>query len=247
MRSTYLVAISLGLLLAALAHAQTPRPGTGQTPMPPQVPPPNTAHAQQRAGQTNLVPTMTFQRTGVPGALSLSTEQLNRLNEVTQGLQNRYRDEFGRLNSLREAERNQRALELQQQFRNDWMAEARNVFNEQQLNRYRQLHWQSLGFDAFSDAQVGLQLNLSDAQVRQLREASAWSQQQLLGIGQQAATNRADALRLYRAYQLEWQNRLNGVLNEQQQRAWGQMIGTPFEFTPPFLSDGTTFRTSPQP
>jgi len=171
----------------------------------------------------------------VSRSLNLTNLQTERLNRMTQQLQDHYRTELSSLGNLTPQERAARTQLMLQQYNNGWMTGARNVFNEQQQSRYRQLELQSGGFTAFTDAQVQRQLSLTNSQLQQLSAANQWNQQQLQNINRQAASDPNKGLVLYRDYQAQRQTRLNGVLTAQQQQLWQGMVGDPHNFPPSFL------------
>jgi len=112
--------------------------------------------------------------------------------------------------------------------------------NDQQMSRYRQLDLQNRGFNAFMDSDVQKRLNLTPEQMRGIRDATEWSQQQMQDINRAGARDRDEGSRMYQTYQREFQQRLNKILNQDQQKTWRGMTGEPYQFRPSF---GTTGRT----
>jgi len=163
-------------------------------------------------------------------SLNLTQNQTTRLNEMTTGLQNRYQEDFQKFDTLPQDRRTQ----LLQRYNADWMKSAGDIFNEQEMNRYRQLNYQYQGFDAFNDPDLQKRLNLTDEQRKQLNDARQWNQQQWQDIQRRGADDRDAGTRLYRDYWKERGQRLNKILTEEQRRTWGQITGNPFTFQPNF-------------
>jgi hypothetical protein len=181
-------------------------------------------------------PPAVYQMQGVPQALNLSQQQINSLNQLSGRLQGTYRDRYGKLSSVAEADRNTRLRELNQQYQADWMTGARDIFHPPQLSRYQQLQLQQGGFNSLTNADVQRQLRLTGDQQRRLQDAANWSAQQLRDISSLGATDRDKAMRLYQDYQRQYQDRLNQLLTPEQQRTWNAMIGQPYTFQPNFGS-----------
>jgi hypothetical protein len=214
-----LLVLALGLLLSAPVWGQTQ--------------PPSAQPAQPSLGQAGPYPVALYRMDNVSRALNLSQLQTERLNQLSQQIQERYRNDLNNVNALTgltPQERAARLEQLTQQYNGAWLTGAQNVLSEAQLGRYRQLGLQIGGFHAFTDLQVKRQLNLTNMQVQQLNAARQWSQQQVQNIATQAALNPNQAAGLYRDYLAQSQTRLNGILTPEQQRMWQGMIGEPFSF-----------------
>lgn len=180
----------------------------------------------------------------VARSLTLTPEQVNRLNQLSQQLQGRYGTDFNSISNLSPAERSRRILELQQRFGNEWMTGARDIFNDQQLNRYRQLDLQFRGFSAFADPAIRQRLNLTDAQMQQVQQAQDWARQQMQALTRQGL-DQASRDNLYRNYVTEYRDRINQILTPEQRQTWTQLSGEPFNFRSGFggamdIGSGTT-------
>src|SRR5262249_52951257 len=157
-----------------------------------------------------------FRSIDVSRSLSLTPDQVNRLNQLNTQTQSSFQADWNRLTAMNDAERVARAQQLNGQFNSAFLNGAQNVFNNQQLARYRQLQLQSLGFGAFFDPAVQRQLNLTPDQLQRLNTDMTWSQIQLRLIG--TMTDRAAADRAFQTYQTQYATRLNQFLTPQQQQ-----------------------------
>jgi hypothetical protein len=158
---------------------------------------------------------------------------------MTDKLQARYQVEFDKLGSLTEAQRAARTQELNRQFLVDWSSGAKSLMDSRQMSRYQQLQLQYSRFNSFTDPAVQKQLNLTTDQQARLREANAWSEDQIRSILQTGATDRDRGLRMYDTFNQAYQERLNGILSRDQQQVWQGVIGEPFAFQPQFPSTPT--------
>jgi hypothetical protein len=171
-----------------------------------------------------------YSRPDVTRSLELTDRQLGQLNTMTQTVQSRFQDRFGQLRDMTEAQRAARALELNRAFATDWMAGARDVFNEAQLNRYQQLQLQYGGFSSFTSPDVQRRLQLTDLQIKALPDSIKWNDAEMRGV--LAAPDQVLANKLYGDYLQEAQERLAQWLTPEQMRTWKDMTGSRFEFLP---------------
>jgi hypothetical protein len=193
-----------------------------------------TAPPRQTPTQTNLYPPTLYQMNDVSKTLKLNQEQINSLNKVTGQVQTQYRDDYNKLSTLNEAERFERAQELNRKYYSDWNKGARDVFNDTQRTRYQQFNYQYGGFNSFYDPDVQKQLNLTPEQVKDLREHSDWSNKQWEEIHRMGATDPTKGIELYGDYWKQRQERFNKYLTPEQQKAWSGMTGDPYRFQPSF-------------
>jgi hypothetical protein len=228
MRFPYALAVAGGLVLPTAILAQTTPPPT-----------PTPAQAQAPAGQaqpaqTNLYPTPLYRMNDVSKSLNLTQDQINSLNKLTDQTQAQYRDSYSKLNTLNGADRAARAQELNQQYYGEWNRGAQNVLNENQRLRYQQLNYQYGGFNALTEPDVQKRLNLTPAQVKDLRANGDWSNEQLQAINRLEATNPTKAAQMYSDYWKQRQERFDKYLTPEQQKAWRDMTGEPYAFQPNF-------------
>jgi hypothetical protein len=248
------------IVFATGLYAQTPGPTTGGTappggpttggtapgrPMvifPTDTTRPTAGGVGTAATPTVMFPSLAIQANGVPKALDLTDRQQAQLNTMTQQLQTRFQAQYDRLARLPAADQAQRLDQLNREFSTAWLDGARGVFNPNQLTRYQQLQLQYGGFASLTDPVAQKALNLTDAQMAQLRQDLTWSQQQQAAIRQQALTDQARAVQMFNTFNTDAQTRMNQLLNANQQQAWTQLTGTPFAFQPTFPTapTGTT-------
>lgn len=183
---------------------------------------------------TNLYPYSVYQMPDVSKSLNLSQDQLTRLNKLTEQTRAAYRDDYGKLGTLNDADRFTRMQELNQRYYTDWNKGARDIFNDTQRTRYQQLGYQYGGFNALYDPAVQKRLNLTPEQVKNLRDQYDWSNRQLADINRVGATDATKGAQMYRDYRTARQERMNRFLTAQQQKAWNEMVGDPYTFQPNF-------------
>ena len=215
------------LALATSADAQTQPPA--QTPTQPQVQP-----GQARPVQTNVYPPALYQMNDVSKTLNLSREQIDSLNKVTGQVQAQYRDDYNKLGTLNEAERFERAQELNRKYYSDWNKGARDIFKEDQRMRYQQFNYQYGGFNSFYDPEVQKRLNLTERQIKDLSEHSDWSNKQWEEIQRMGTTDPTKATQSFNEYWKQREERFGKYFTPEQQKVWSGMIGDPYKFQPTF-------------
>jgi hypothetical protein len=191
------------------------------------------APAQPPPAQTYPYPPSLYQSPDVAKSMRLTAEQVNKLNQISELAQTRFRTNYDKLT---EEERTRQIQALNREYTADWSRGARDVFNDDQMARYRQLHLQYGGFNSLTDPEVDKRLKLTDQQRINLREYMEWSDKQFQDINKVGATDRDKGTTLYRDYQKEYQGRFNKLLTQDQQKAWREMTGEPYNFAPAFVA-----------
>jgi hypothetical protein len=220
----FTIALGLSVTLAAGAFGQVPPPTTTTPP----------GVAQVQSPQLFTVPAPLYRQDDIGRALSLSADQINRLNQVTAQTEAQFRDRYNAINTMRDAERLTRYRDLTREYLTDWNRNAQGVFNDAQRARYQQLYYQYGGFDALYDPAVQRQLSLTPAQIQALNDQANWSYQQQQLITEAARADATRAAQQYRDYWQQRQQRFNTYLTPQQQRAWTELTGEPYQFQPYF-------------
>src|SRR5262245_6597309 len=134
------------------------------------------AFAQRTAPPTSQVPPSSpfdsplYRSPEVARALDLKKDQIDRLNQMTDRLQKRYRDEIDRVGRLDPQAGNARRRELMRTYTEEWNRAAGDIFTEKQQIRSRQLELQARGLDVFTDPTVQRRLDLTDEQRSKLAD-----------------------------------------------------------------------------
>jgi Spy/CpxP family protein refolding chaperone len=183
-------------------------------------------------GQSSF-PSPLYRQDDVARSLNLTADQLSRLNRATDDLQSRYRSDFDRLGSLSDRERAARSADLMRRYGTDWSKATSDIFNDQQRSRYGQLDLQYRGIGAFSDPELQRRMNLTDQQIAQMRDLDTWSLERMREFPERMRTSQDRGAQAWSDYRRQGQERLNKILTPEQQRAWSQITGEPYNFRPP--------------
>ncbi len=142
----------------ALAQVQPPTPPART---PPIVPPSNNS-----APRPVMPPTPLYRMNDISKSMNLTADQIANLNRVTTQAADQFTTNAGNINTLGDADRFTRINDLNNQYHTAWFKGARDIFNDNQFRRYRQLNYQYGGFNTFYDPEVQKQLNLTADQVQ---------------------------------------------------------------------------------
>lgn len=183
---------------------------------------------------TNPYPPALYQMPDVGKSLNLTQDQITRLNKLTEQTQAAYRDDYGKLGTLADADRFTRTQELNRRYYADWAKGAGDIFNDTQRSRYQQLNYQYGGFGSLYDPDVQKRLNLTADQQKALREQWDWSNQQLQDINRTGAADATKGAQMYNDYWKARQGRFDKFLTADQRKAWSEMTGDPYAFQPSF-------------
>ena len=240
----YPIGLATSLALVTLAGGQTPPPGVSPGTTPPNsgtqtqpIVPKPTGGAKinpSPTGATNLYPPTLYRMNDVGKSLNLTQEQLTRVNAATDKVQQQYRDQFGSLSTLNDAERFARQQELNRLYAADWNKATADVFNADQRLRYQQLTQQYGGFNTLYDPEVQKRLNLTPEQVKNLRANVDWSTGQYTTLTAPGDVDAARRAAQYAEYRKQYEDRFNRLLTPEQQKTWREMTGEPYTFQPPF-------------
>jgi hypothetical protein len=128
--------------------------------------------------------------------------------------------------------------EQSKQITPEVMAALAKVLNEKQFKRFKQIHLQQQGNNAFKDTGVQKALNLSGEQTTSINTVLEESNKELAGLGGFGGgkgggkgggnAEKADKIRKEAA------EKINTVLNEKQRATWREMLGEELKITTGF-------------
>jgi len=179
-----------------------------------------------------------FSDPSIRQSLKLSDEQFNRLNRAYGEQYQRYSTG---LKGLGQNANDQQRSQLSSQFNQGFNQATNDVFTDQnQRNRWNQMYLQYQGYGAFDDPMVRQKLNLTDQQLQQLRQYGQEWNQQMGTLSNDFRTNPQQAGQRFNQMRQQMGTRINEVLNPEQERAWREMTGEPFNFSAGAYFHGTT-------
>jgi hypothetical protein len=175
-----------------------------------------------------------FSNQDIRQQLKFDEQQFNRLNKAYGESWNRYQQKMGELGkNLTPEQRTERMRNLERDFYNNFATTTNQYFTDPaQRERFNQLHWQYLGYNAFNDPQIQQKLNLTPEQRQKLDQFSREWHTQMNNFNRSYQTDREGTIKRFNEARQQAMDRLNDVLTKQQQQTWQQMVGDPYNFQP---------------
>jgi hypothetical protein len=104
----------------------------------------------------------------------------------------------------------------------------------EQIARLTQISYQTRGAMAFNDPEVAKKLSLTDAQTSEIKTIVEESGREVRQIFQDNQDDREAAMKKVAEHRKETLAKITAKLNDEQQKTWKEMLGSPFEikFTP---------------
>ena len=102
----------------------------------------------------------------------------------------------------------------------------------EQLTRLHQCSTQVRGAMAFADPEIAKKLNITDAQKGEIKTINEESAEQMREIGQGFQDDREGTMKKMAEHRKETLAKIVAKLNDEQQKTWKELIGSPFEYVP---------------
>jgi len=190
---------------------------------------------QQQGNWSSINQTPWFANQGIRQQLNLSGDQLNQLNKAYGQAYGSYQKGLNELggSKLSTTDRMQRQQELENNFYKNFSSNLDNVITDPEARqRFNQMSWQYRGYGAFNDPMVQQKLNLTPEQRQKLNEYYTDWTTHMNDLSGTFAKDSTAGGRQYEQMRKQYDERVNSVLNQQQQQAWRQMTGERYNFQP---------------
>ncbi len=170
-----------------------------------------------------------LQNEGVQKELKLDQDQLGKVKEAVQKVQEKNRDAFAKLRDLGQEERFEKTRELTRTISDQTLAALSSILKPEQTKRLKQIELQQGGTQAFNRPDVQTALNLTNEQKEKIKTINDDVAREMRGLFQggdfQQAREKMTSLRK------ESMERIQSVLSAEQKKTWKDMTGDPFEVT----------------
>lgn len=159
--------------------------------------------------------------------LKITEDQSGKLQSALNKVFEKYKGDFEKFQknppSPKDAEKTMRA------FQEDSEKAVAGVLDAKQLKRFRQIEWQINGVGALQDPDLQKEVKLTDEQKKKLEEIFRDSSQKFQQLQQRRETSQAK----YEAVRKEAEDKVNGMLSEEQKKNWKEAQGPKFEISRP--------------
>jgi Spy/CpxP family protein refolding chaperone len=207
MRTFLSTVVGLGLvaLLAAPATAQGQGRGFGMGGM---------------GGYATLLGNASVQK-----ELKLEDQQVEKAKDLAEKTRQEMRS---KLEGLDGQERFEKMREIGPQLNESALKSANEFLKPEQIARLKQISCQVRGAMAFNDAEIAKKLNLTDSQKTDIQQVIQDSRSQMPSR-EDFQNDREAATQKMREVGKATLAKVEGKLNDEQQKTWKEMLGAPFE------------------
>jgi Spy/CpxP family protein refolding chaperone len=174
-------------------------------------------------------PGMLLQNTGVQKELKLTDEQVQKIKDVTQKIQDKHKDDFAALAKVDQQERREKFQELFKVIGEETEKELAGVLKPEQSKRLKQISLQQRGSQALSDEEVQKTLKLTDDQKDKIKTLNEDAGKEMRELFQNAQGNFREAQEKVAALRKETMEKVVALLTDDQKKTWKEMTGEPFE------------------
>lgn len=202
--SRSVIAVTLALLLAIPAQAQRQQ------------------RQQQGAGGVAGL----LENESVQKELKMEKDQADKVKEAVAKVTDKHKDERAKLADLGREERRTETQKLNAIVNAEVMAAIGDILKPEQVKRLKQIELQQAGSRAFTRADVATALKLTDEQKEKIKTINEDAGKQLAELrqGGNAQNNREKIA----AVNKETTEKVQGVLTDDQKKAFKEMTGEPF-------------------
>jgi hypothetical protein len=130
---------------------------------------------------------------------------------------------------LDQEERRTKSAEMRKEMNESTLKAVAEFLKPEQVARLKQISYQTMGAMAFADPDIAKKLNITDAQKEEIKTINDESMATMREIGQGFQDDREGTMKKMAEHRKETLNKIVAKLNDEQQKTWKEMTGTPFE------------------
>ena len=161
--------------------------------------------------------------------LKLDDQQTEKAKEFADKAREKMSEVREQLQGLEGEERRTKMTEINKEMNESAMKAFGDFLKPEQIARLKQISAQQRGVGAFSDPEIAKKLNLTESQKSEIREINQDLMSQMGELRQQFSDDREAAMKKMAELRKEGLAKVTAKLNDEQQKAWKEMVGAPFE------------------
>jgi hypothetical protein len=161
--------------------------------------------------------------------LKLDDQQKEKAKELAEKNREKMQSARESLQGLEQDERRTKMQELTKEMNESTLKAVGAFMKPEQITRLKQISYQALGALAFADSEIASKLNLTDAQKGDIKTINDDAGSQMREIFQEAQNDREAAMKKMTELRKATLDKVVAKLNDEQQKAWKELIGSPFE------------------
>jgi hypothetical protein len=174
---------------------------------------------------------MLLANSGVQKELKLDDQQAEKSKELAEKTREKMQEVRESLQGLEGEERRTKQQEIFREMNESTLKAVGAFLKPEQITRLKQISYQQRGAQAFSDPEVAKKLNLTDNQKSDIQTIIEESRSELPSR-EDFQNDREAAMKKAQEVNKETLTKAAGKLNDEQQKTWKELIGSPFEFKP---------------
>jgi hypothetical protein len=161
--------------------------------------------------------------------LKLDDKQVEKAKELAQENMKKFtaaREEF---QGLDQEERRAKMQALGKEINEATTKAIGEFLKPEQITRLHQISYQTRGYNAFTDPEVAKKLSFTDSQKSEIQAIVEEAGREGRQIFQDNQDDREAAMKKIAEHRKETLAKVTAKLNDEQQKTWKEMIGSPFE------------------
>jgi Spy/CpxP family protein refolding chaperone len=171
---------------------------------------------------------------GVQKELKLEAQQIDKAKELAEKMSEKMREARESLQGLDQDEQRTKRQEINREINGTTLKAVGEFLKPDQVTRLKQISYQVRGIQAFDDPEVQKKLNLTDSQKSDIQTIAQESRDGFRGLfsQDQSQEEREAAMKKFAELRKEALTKAEAKLNDEQQKTWKELIGSPFEYRP---------------
>jgi hypothetical protein len=161
--------------------------------------------------------------------LKLDDKQVEKAKELDEKMNEEMRGKFQDLQDLEPQERRTKMQEINREISASALKSAGEFLKPEQIARLKQIAYQVRGAQTFSDPEVAKKLNLTDDQKKDIQTIQQESFQEMRTIFQENQDDPDARMKKMNELRKQTLSKVEAKLNDEQQKTWKEMLGSPFE------------------
>jgi hypothetical protein len=161
--------------------------------------------------------------------LKLDDSQTSKAKEVSDKIGEERREKMSGLQDLSQEERREKMTAIGAELNASTLKAIGEFLKPEQVTRLKQISYQQRGAGAFSDPEIAKKLNITDSQKTDIQSIVTDSFSQMQTIRQENQDDREAMMKKMGDLRKETLDKATAKLNDEQQKAWKDLIGSPFE------------------
>jgi len=176
---------------------------------------------------------MLLSNESVQKELKLEDQQVEKAKELGEKAREKMTAARSSFEGLDQEERRTKMTELMREVNESTMKSAGEFLKPEQVTRLKQISYQQRGATAFNDPEVQKKLNITDSQKTDIHAIVQESQTEMRTIFQENQDDREAMMKKITEHRKQTLAKVEAKLNDEQQKSWKAMLGSPFEIKIP--------------